>query len=236
MSRTAVLLAAALTTLSCATTPGGRPDDSLSASRVIAELSALGAPAPEKDLVHIERLRLEVLAQDAAVVTVDGRAMPVRAVFVRTGGHWTPAWLDGSRVDESLLHTSLLLRPGKLPSLGQLASDLLRVYEDPDPQYALLLRSKDGIPLSRRNSDYLRDLERRGLGPDERRTEMLRRVDFPIVEPQYKTGSSRDFTFFSWSYFGGAVKRWSARTDGERVRIVNVETLASEVGSYDLFP
>ncbi len=145
--------------------------------------------------------------------------------------------MDGEPVVGSLpLKLELRAPPRGPDGLRAVSSDVLRLLGDPNPTYALVLESVGDIPLDRPNSDYLRHLVREGLDEAARRREMLRKVDFEIGPPARGVGDPRALVFYSWSYFGGKVKKWTCRIDGSTLTVQKAELLASEVGSFDLFP
>lgn len=236
--RQPIMIVLALAGISaCTSLQASRPESKpLEASEVARELRSRGHTQIENELVHIAPLELAVLSTQAATAWVEGRAFPLRAIFSRDGEEWSLRWLDGVPVGAGPPYPPDSTRDLGYDDAARLAGDLLRIYEDPDPRYAVLLKSIEDIPLDRKNSDYLRDLTAGGLDPDQRRSKMLRRVTFPIEVPQLEIGPTGRLSFFSWSFFGGSIKKWKASLHGTTVVVDSVETMATEVGSYDLFP
>lgn len=222
--------------LSCAVLAKGADDNTLTAETVVVALREQGMGNVSIELVQIKAMSFSLIANEAAVATVQGRAFPVRGTFLRSGNDWKLIWLDGAPVDDRLPSFRLQTKPVAPGDAAALAGEVLRVFGDPDESYALVLRSIADIPLDRRNSDFLRDLESKGLSASEKRERMLGGINFPVEEPALHGTLTRRLTFFSWSFFGGDVLRWDVKLGAGEAVVEEVMILASEVGSYDLLP
>ena len=206
-------------------------------SLVAQELGKLVNSPVDESLLSVQTLGLRTISARAAVAYVAGRAFPERAVLLQSRGAWRVIWHDGKIVGPSARYPVLHLELGTESDADGIATDLVALFADPDPSYALVLHSREDVPVKRENSDFLRDLRRRGLDGTALNDALLHNLRTEVLGPRLlreKEGVRLLFT--SWSFFGGDVEAWEAKVVRGTVRVVGRTRVAAEVGSYDLFP
>jgi len=115
------------------------------------------------------------------------------------------------------------------------ADALVRILVDPDTNYGFLISSHEEIPTDLHASDVYRDLVRQGLTKLEIRKRLLQGVPKGIGPPRLVTSSTgQNLVFFSWSYFGGNLVKWTVRLGNVRMTI-DYEVMATNVGSFDYY-
>lgn len=191
---------------------------------------------PEESLVSVESIQLSSSSRGGYRGVVLGTIPPHEVILAATDSGLVATSIDMEPVVDGLSAFVASLRGGGSGRTAhEMATDLIRLGLGSQPGGAHPLGSVSDIPIDIENSDVYRDLRAQGVPKAEIQDRLLHAArSLAITEPQFADSNVRQLTFWTWSYYGGVVRRWSVRLAERGDALVEIHSLASSVGSFDL--